>query len=79
VVVAPGGLPLRPLAGLRAVILAYDGRFWDRSPNADVEFWEGRSDLVGTASRLVQLYLAQVSDAIHPILSTPTNQQPANQ
>jgi len=51
---------LRPLTGLRAVITAYDGRFWDRSPNADLEFWEGRSDLVGTASRLVQLYLAQV-------------------
>lgn len=45
---------------MRAVITAYDGRFWDRSPNADLEFWEGRSDLVGTASRLIQLYLAQV-------------------
>jgi len=30
VVLAPGGVPLKPLDGLRAVITVYDGRFWDR-------------------------------------------------
>lgn len=59
VVLAPGGVPERPLEGLRAVIVVYDGRFWDRSPNADRDFWEGRSDMTATASRLVQLFLSQ--------------------
>jgi hypothetical protein len=49
----------RPLEGLRAVILAYDGRFWDRSEEADLEFWEGRSDIVENTQRLLQLFLAQ--------------------
>ena len=59
VVIAPGGVPMRPLDGLRAVIVVYDGRFWDRSPNADLEFWEGRSDVLNHASGRVQLFLAQ--------------------
>ena len=46
VVLAPGGVPMRPLKGLRAVISVYDHRFWDRSESADSEFWEGRSDIV---------------------------------
>mmetsp|Transcript_10374 Transcript_10374/g.12587 ORF Transcript_10374/g.12587 Transcript_10374/m.12587 type:complete len:438 (+) Transcript_10374:91-1404(+) len=59
VVLAPSGIPTRPLDGLRAVILAYDHRFWDRSEEADLEFWEGRSDLLGNSQRLMQLFLAQ--------------------
>lgn len=31
VVIAPSGMPTRPLADLRAVLTIYDRRFWDRS------------------------------------------------
>ena len=59
VVLAPGSVPLRPLRELRAVVVVHDFRFWDRSSAADLDFWEGRSDVLTSTSRLVRLFLEQ--------------------
>lgn len=58
VVLAPGSVPRRPLHELRAVVVVFDPRFWDRSGAADVNFWEGLRVQPETA-RLTQLFLNQ--------------------
>ena len=44
---------------VRAVVVVHDFRFWDRSSAADLDFWEGRSDVLTSTSRLVRLFLEQ--------------------
>ena len=42
------------------VIVVFDGRFWNRSPDADQDFWEGlRGDVLASTSRLTRLFLQQ--------------------
>uniref|UniRef100_A0A7S2RQI6 Uncharacterized protein n=1 Tax=Rhizochromulina marina TaxID=1034831 RepID=A0A7S2RQI6_9STRA len=65
VVIAPRGVLQQPLDDLRAVVTAYDHRFWDRSGVADHDFWQQETRLTRTNLRLVQLYLRQR----HPIRS----------
>ena len=39
------------------VIVVFDGRFWNRSPDADQDFWEGlRGDVLASTSRLTRLF-----------------------